>query len=96
MLQRRHAVVLIDADTNMHSGQYFGVTYDMSKALSTSPNTSDIKHALIGNNTRIQSPAHMVKSTPPGTGSTIITRATDQVLTPYDQSSHEALTLLAV
>lgn len=96
MQQKHDAVLLIDADTNMHSWTYFGITYDESKMISQSGNSYTIKQLLINDNKRIVSPAHMVKTTPPGTGSYILVETHDSILQPYNQSTEYNLSLLAV
>ncbi len=66
-----YLVLAIDADLNQHLGRAVGIPEDcipppLGEHLPT------LKSYLRGTNARIQDPAHMIKTTPPGTGSTLL------------------------
>lgn len=65
------SLLVIDADINMHIPELMGVHVEdfSEKFLSEEKNVRDIKEYLKGENTRILSPAHFKKSTPPALGS---------------------------
>ena len=65
-------VLALDADINIHLARKFGVIPQPERALSYPENKTRIKQFLLGTNTRIVSTDHMVKTTPPGTGSQCI------------------------
>ncbi len=62
--QKKHWLC-IDADINMHMSGLLGVALSREKALSLESNERGVKAYIRGNNTRISSPGHIVKTTPP-------------------------------
>ena len=74
LLARGLPVLAIDADINQHLAPALGATADEAAALPTlSAHLPLIKDYLRGENPRITSTAAMVKTTPPGTGSRLLT-----------------------
>ncbi|MGH8903312.1 MAG: ATP-binding protein [Egibacteraceae bacterium] len=66
-------VVAIDADSNQHLGVALGLTEEQAAGIPAMGNhLDDIKDYLRGDNPRIRSAAAMVKTTPPGTGSRLV------------------------
>lgn len=65
--------LLIDADLNQHLARYLGL--DVSKGASLVERQGSIKTWLAGDNPRVR-PGQMIKTTPPGTGSGLVTFAT--------------------
>lgn len=63
-------VVAIDADINQHLGEALGVT---AEPPALGAHLTEIKEWLRGSNPRITSAAAMVKTTPPGRGSRLLT-----------------------
>lgn len=69
LLSRNQTVVAIDADINVHLAEMLGASIDLKKALSLASNTEMIREYLRGDNSRIISTGHFIKTTPPGSGS---------------------------
>lgn len=67
--QNNQKVLAIDADINVHLAELLGVPIHQDKALSLDNNTHSIRSFLKGDNVRIASASHFVKTTPPGKGS---------------------------
>lgn len=68
-----HPLLTIDADLNMHLGELLGFPALPPEKHISHPNTAKtIRAYLKGNNTRIKSPDHFKKTTPPGTGSRLL------------------------
>ena len=63
-------VVAIDADINQHLGEALGVS---AEPPALGAHLTEIKEWLRGSNPRIASAAAMVKTTPPGRGSRLLT-----------------------
>ncbi|RYF28967.1 MAG: ATP-binding protein [Chloroflexi bacterium] len=77
-------IMAVDADINQHFAQLVGARFDAAKALSANENKTQIRTHLIGDNPRIVSPKHMIKTTPPGRGSMIVElTASDHLLDRY-------------
>jgi CO dehydrogenase maturation factor len=72
-LAESQPVLAIDADINMHMAELFAVKYDSSKVISEKVSSNDIRTYLRGTNSRITSNDTMKKSTPPGSGSNLVT-----------------------
>ncbi len=70
-------VLAIDADINMHMAELYGLSYDKDRTISEKQPSDDIRTYLRGSNRRILSNNHFKKSTPPGSGSRLIS-VTDQ------------------
>ncbi|OLF10552.1 ATP-binding protein [Actinophytocola xinjiangensis] len=74
LVARGLPVLAIDADINQHLATALGATPEQADALPTlSAHLPLIKDYLRGDNPRISSAAAMVKTTPPGTGSRLLT-----------------------
>jgi CO dehydrogenase maturation factor len=71
-----HPVVAIDADINQHLGGTLGVD-DGVTAVPMGEHLSEIKNYLRGDNPRIPSADVMVKTTPPGSGSRLLSMTAD-------------------
>ena len=72
-LQDRH-VLAIDADINQHLAAAIGMTPELAASLPPMGlEIARIKEHLRGDNPRIASPAVMIKTTPPGRGSNLLT-----------------------
>jgi CO dehydrogenase maturation factor len=66
-------VVAIDADINQHLGVALGMAEDEAASVpALGAHLTEIKEYLRGDNPRIASAAHMVKTTPPGRGSRLL------------------------
>jgi len=69
-----HPVLAIDADINQHLAAALGATEDEAAALPTLGDNLDlIKDYLRGDNPRISGTGAMIKTTPPGRGSRLLT-----------------------
>ncbi|MBP9779189.1 hypothetical protein KBD33_01030 [Candidatus Gracilibacteria bacterium] len=74
-LQTRDIFTIVaDADINVGLASTIGIKMDKTRYLSHELTVQQVRKYLIGENPRIQSPGHMVKTTPPGSGSKIITK----------------------
>lgn len=83
LLQKKERVLAFDADINMHVRTLLGVTKE-PPPISNPKNAARIRTVLRGSNHRISSPEHMVKTTPPGSGSSCIHfSATDPILKDF-------------
>jgi CO dehydrogenase maturation factor len=71
LLQKKERVLAFDADINMHVRTLLGVPTE-PPPISNPKNAAQIRTILRGTNHRITSPEHMVKTTPPGAGSSCI------------------------
>jgi CO dehydrogenase maturation factor len=66
-------VLALDADSNQHLGAALGLNEEEASSIPAMGNhLDDVKNYLRGDNPRIRSAAAMVKTTPPGTGSRLI------------------------
>ncbi|GGS74521.1 ATP-binding protein [Planobispora rosea] len=81
-------VVAVDADINQHLGMALGVD-DGGLPRSLGSHLTEIKEYLRGDNPRITSAAAMVKTTPPGRGSRLLT------LDPADDPIHSRFAVTA-
>jgi CO dehydrogenase maturation factor len=80
---RQLPVLAIDADINMHLGSQLAIHPSPDRALSRDENVRHIREHLRGSNGRIESADHVVKTTPPGTGSNLLRlHPSDAVLGP--------------
>jgi CO dehydrogenase maturation factor len=69
-----HPVLAIDADINQHLAVALGATGEEALSLPTlGENMASIKEYLRGDNPRIADAASMIKTTPPGSGSRLVT-----------------------
>ncbi|MBK1789007.1 ATP-binding protein [Prauserella cavernicola] len=77
-----HPVLAIDADINQHLAVGLGASQDEADALPTlGDNLGLIKEYLRGDNPRIADAAAMIKTTPPGRGSRLMTPTEDNPIT---------------
>ncbi|UFX82919.1 hypothetical protein [Candidatus Absconditicoccus praedator] len=72
LLDKDLPVLGFDADININYFQNMNLEAKGNLALSNTDNTYNIKKYLIGNNDKIQSPSHFVKTTPPSKGSSFL------------------------
>lgn len=73
LLAHNQGTLAIDADINVHLASALGVSPNPGLALSRTQNTTAIRQLLKGENERIQHLDHFIKTTPPATGSTLVT-----------------------
>lgn len=79
-------VLAIDADSNQHLGVALGLSEEQAASTPTlGDHLNDIKDYLRGDNPRIRSAAAMVKTTPPGAGSRLVSVVDPNPI--YDQLS---------
>ncbi|MEX0930563.1 MAG: ATP-binding protein [Candidatus Paceibacterota bacterium] len=70
----RRPVLAIDADINQHLGEALGLTEKQRNSIPAMGIEIDrIKQYLRGTNKRIKDPSQMIKTTPPGNGSRLLT-----------------------
>lgn len=88
----------IDADINMHMAELFAVTADKSMTISEKTPSQEIRNYLKGTNKRIKTTDHFKKSTPPGSGSNLITvtKANDWFLNRFTSKVSENLSVAVV
>lgn len=90
-------VLAIDADINQHLGQSLG--FDAAK-LKNIPamglEMNKIKEYLVGTNTYIGSAGDMIKTTPPGTGSRLLTIDEQNPVYDYFVREHDGVRFIAV
>ena len=72
LIEKKLPTIIFDADINMHLSLLLGIKSDKNKLISNSVNTLKIRKHLIGNNEKIKSEKHFVKTTPPGIDSNLI------------------------
>jgi CO dehydrogenase maturation factor len=72
LLREQRAVLAVDADINQHLAQLVGAELKPELALYEGKNPSRIRTHLRGQNERIESAKHFVKTTPPGKGSNLV------------------------
>ena len=65
-------VLAIDADINQHLAEMVGAELIPERALYYDENASDVRTILRGTNSKIESAARFVKTTPPGAGSHLV------------------------
>jgi CO dehydrogenase maturation factor len=97
LVARRRAVLAIDADINQHLADTLGLPGEAVASLPELGNAlPQLKALLRGSNRRIRSPDAVVKTTPPGPGSRLISLAhKDPVLSRFAWC-HETLMFLRV
>jgi CO dehydrogenase maturation factor len=93
LIDKKDMVLVIDADINMHMAGLLGVPSKSDLAISEHGNPAKIREILVGTNSRVKSIRHVVKTTPPATGSHLLTiTAGDKVLkdfsTPFAERGH--------
>ena len=87
--QRKMPVLVFDADINQHLGQALGLSEKVCASIPQMGFEIDrIKEYLRGDNVRISSAQEMMKTTPPGTGSRLLTVSENNDL--YDYFSCDA------
>jgi CO dehydrogenase maturation factor len=88
-------LLAIDADINQHLGTALGLSEDEVASLPPMGLEIDrIKAYLLGSNPRIASPASMVKTTPPGTGSRLLSVTEANPLFSYFERNVDGVRLL--
>lgn len=88
--------LVIDADVNQHVGLSLGIAPERLRALAPIGNHAPELRAYVrGENSQIQDPAHIVKSTPPSAGSRLVRLAdpSDQILSRFTLA-HDGIRLL--
>ena len=91
------STLAIDADINQHLGQSLGMPEHEHAAMPTlGGNMLRIKTHLCGTNERIESPKDMIKTTPPGNGSQLITTVADDPLLSHFARTAEGVQLISV
>ena len=94
---KKYPVLGIDADINQHFGQSLGLDEDVSLEIpAMGLEMIKIKEYLYGNNKFINSPQEMIKTTPPGTGSTLMTVTEDNPIYKHFSRTVDGVRLLAV
>lgn len=81
--QARKNVLAIDADLNMNLSGLLGVQQSPETLLARPEVAESIRTHLKGNNPRVQDTAKFLPTTPPGTGSNIVTSVDDTALAPF-------------
>ncbi len=79
-------ILAIDADINMNLAGLLGVEADHSILLSDPNNANGIRDFLKGNNTRLQTAANFLPTTPPASGSNVIKDFDADILQRYSQT----------
>ncbi len=81
LLSQGHPVLAIDADINQHLAEALHLPDDQVAGLPELGNALPrLKALLLGSNDRISGPAQMVKTTPPGAGSHLVTLGADDAV----------------
>lgn len=84
LIDKKDPVLVIDADINMHMAGLLGVSPKPDLAISEHGNPAKIREVLRGDNKRIESVRHIVKTTPPAMGSHLVAIATgDKILKDF-------------
>ena len=97
LVERKMPVLAIDADINQHLGQSLGLSEaDVSRIPAMGLEMDRIKEYLIGTNANINSVSEMVKTTPPGTGSRLITVTEDNPLYQHFVKEVDSIRLMVV
>ena len=90
-------VLVIDADINQHLGQSLGLSEEeASRIPAMGLEMNRIKEYLIGTNTNISSTSEMVKTTPPSTGSRLLTVTEENPLYQHFVKEMDGIRLMAV
>ncbi len=76
-------VLALDADLNMNLAGLLGVDFPAEKYLSDLKNAADFRKFLKGNNPLIRDENSFLPTTPPNTGSNLITAVNDKNIDPY-------------
>ncbi len=71
LIDTQQKILAIDADINQHFSSMIGVRFDATKALDG--HAVAIRQYLTGTNQRIMNTRRMIKTTPPGKGSNLVT-----------------------
>ncbi|HVZ67253.1 MAG TPA: AAA family ATPase [Patescibacteria group bacterium] len=72
LIKKNKKVLAVDADINMHISSLLGIYRNSDLALSEPTNVEKIREYLKGKNEKIKKASHVVKTTPPGKGSSLI------------------------
>ena len=88
--------IAIDADINVWLGSSIGISSDRSNYISSASKVNEIRNYLIGDNTRIASVNHMVKTTPPWKWSRLINRQSEEFFNLFCSFQNEFLKFLHV
>lgn len=92
LLTHGTSILALDADLNIHFAKNLGMAPTVVGALSEASRKQAIRTYLRGVNTRITGEASFVKTTPPGTGSTLIEiTPTDSFIAAHTMSPREGL-----
>ena len=94
---KKVSVLAIDADINQHLGQSLGLSKeDASRIPAMGLEVNRIKEYLIGTNAHIGSVSEIVKTTPPSTGSRLLTVTEDNSLYEHFAKDVDGVRLMAV
>ncbi len=97
LASKNYPVVAIDADINQHLGRCLGLTEEEVHTLPPMGTEIDrIKSYLRGTNSRISKNTEMIKTTPPGTGSNLLTIKKDNPIYDYFSKHKDGVRLMAV
>ena len=97
IFEQKNRVLAIDADINMHLAELIGAERDDARAISYGSNPTDIRTHLMGKNPRIKDAKKVIKTTPPGTGSSLITlEGNDPILKKFTHKVSDELHFMHV
>ncbi len=89
LAHHKKPIITIDADINQHLGDALGLT---EKEQKTTPQLGNemqrIKTYLRGTNKNITTPKEMIKTSPPGTGSQLLTFSTDKFWNYFERNAN--------
>jgi CO dehydrogenase maturation factor len=92
-----YPVLAIDADINQHLAASIGMPEDHARTIpALGLEMKRIKEFVRGDNPRIPSPGLVIKTTPPGKGSRLMTVTEQNDLYHYFVREHESIRLMAV
>lgn len=82
LIETKQKIIAVDADINQHFASMIGAKFDSEKALDK--HIVAIRRHLTGSNARIAATKTMIKTSPPGKGSNVVTiHANDTILRQY-------------
>jgi CO dehydrogenase maturation factor len=88
--------IVIDADINVWLASGIGISIEKDRYLASENRVQAIRKYLIGDNLKIKTPWHMVKTTPPGRWSQIITQDSDYFFDTFCSYQSDTLKFLHV